>query len=78
MDKILKAVTLSVWFDDHGRIKPSQWHHGYHTLKLHVLQEADTGDAIRYICKCEDEDEWNFFAATFVFLKRELRWYVEK
>lgn len=78
MEKILEPITISVWFDDRGRIKPSHWHRGCKTLDLSVLQETDTDDSIRFICKCEDDDEWDFFAATFVFNKRELKWYVEK
>ena len=26
MDKNMKSISLSVWFDENGKIKPSRWH----------------------------------------------------
>lgn len=57
MDKILRAVDVSVWFAHQGWFRPSTCHIGPHILDLHVLQEIDEGDTIRYICKCDDDDE---------------------
>lgn len=41
MDKILRAVDVSVWFAHQGWFRPSTCHIGPHILDLHVLQEID-------------------------------------
>lgn len=46
-------------------------------MNLHVLQEIDEGDTIWYICKCDDDDEWEYSYKTFIFSKKDMRWYVE-
>lgn len=46
-------------------------------LDLHVLQETDEGETIRYICKCDNDDEWEYSYKTFIFNKRDMRWYME-
>lgn len=76
MDKILKAVDVSVWFDHKGGFRPSRCHMGSQILDLYVLQEIVEEDTIRYICKCDDDDDWEYSYKTFVFIKKDLRWYV--
>ena len=68
MDKILRAVDVSVWFAHQG------W---FHPSTCHIGQEINEGDTIRYICKCDDDDEWEYSYKTFIFNKRDMRWYLE-
>ncbi len=77
MDKVLKAVDISVWFCHQGWFRPSTCHIGPYIMDLHVLQEIDEGDTIRYICKCDNDDEWEYSYKTFIFNKRDMRWYLE-
>ena len=78
MSKILKPISVSVWFDPDGHIKPYRCHYRGKTLELSILQEEQEGNTIRYICRFDDDDEWEFFEAAIVFDKQELMWYVEK
>ena len=77
MDKILRAIDVSVWFDHNGWFRPSRCHIGSCILDLHVLQETDEGETIRYICKCDNDDEWEYSYKTFIFNKRVMRWFME-
>ena len=77
MDKILRPIDVSVWFDHNGWFRPSRCHIGSCILDLHVLQETDEGETIRYICKCDNDDEWEYSYKTFIFNKRDMRWYME-
>lgn len=78
MDKILKSISVSVWFDENGKINPSRWHFGGKVLDLLVLQNEENNENIRYTCRCDDDDEWEYFMATLIFNKYELKWYVEE
>ena len=78
MSKILEPISISVWFDKNGYMKPSRWHYGSKILDLSVLQETQEGQMIRYICRCADDDEWEYFEAVIVFDKQVLKWYVER
>ena len=77
MDKILRAIDVSVRFDHNGWFRPSRCHIGSCILDLHVLQETDEGETIRYICKCDNDDEWEYSYKTFIFNKRDRRWFME-
>lgn len=78
MDKNMKSISLSVWFDENGKIKPSRWHCGSKILDLVVLRNEEKEESIRYTCRCDDDDEWEYFVVTLIFDKHELKWYVEE
>ena len=78
MSKKLEPIPVSVWFHPDGRVKPYSCHYRGKTLDLSVLQEEQKGNTIRYICRFDDDDEWEFFEATIVFDKQELTWYMER
>ena len=78
MDKNMKSISLSVWFDENGKIKPSRWHLGGKILDLLILRNEEKDEIIRYTCRCDDDDEWEYFVATLIFDKHELKWYVEE
>ena len=78
VDKTLKSISVSVWFDENGKMNPSRWHFGSKILDLLVLRNEEKDEIIRYTCRCDDDDEWEYFVATLIFDKHELKWYVEE
>lgn len=47
-------------------------------LDLLILRNEEKDEIIRYTCRCDDDDEWEYFVATLIFDKHELKWYVEE
>ncbi len=72
MSKTLEPISISVWFDPDGHVKPYRCHYRGKTLDLSVLQEKQEGKTIRYICRFDDDDEWEFFEGTIVFESMKL------